>query len=519
MRRMSIGMCSFLAFAASVYVAGQPGAKQATVRLQLVDETTGKSVAGIVRVLGADRKPIELSGLFDRLTGIKKEAPGVVWYVLPAEGAAVTLPRAKLDVEALSGLETALARRSLDLVADPPQEVAIPLSYIFRPESSNLVAGNTHLHLRGKSLKEADQYLRQVPVADRLRVMFISYLERDKDDEAYITNKYPVGDLPQFASTGVLFNNGEEHRHNFQGYGEGYGHVMFLNIRDLIKPASLGPGISGGGFDDSPLRPGIDNARKQGGTIIWCHNTLGHEDVLNAITGRLHALNVFDGSRGGKYEDNYYRYLNIGLRMPLSTGTDWFVYDFSRVYAEVKGQLSVPAWLEAVKAGRCQATNGPLLSLRIDGKTPGDVISLKEPKKAKIEASAVGRHPLQRLELVHNGRVIKTATPTGKAANTVEFAEELRIDGPAWFALRIDGDTKNELDKTLYAHTSPVYVDYQGRGVFDVDAALGLLKQVEEGQAAIKSAGQFSRPEAAAKLLALYDDAVRDLRARINDRR
>src|SRR5262249_9135504 len=159
-----------------------------------------------------------------------------------------------------------------------------------------------------------------------------------------------------------LFSNGEEHRHNFGGYGEGYGHVMFLNLKELVKPVSLGPGITGGGDDDAPLRTGIDAARKQGATIIWCHNRFGHEDVLNALPGRLAALTVFDGSRRGSFEETYYRYLNIGLRMPISTGTDWFVYDFARVYARVPDKLIASRWLEALKAGNCQATNGPLLS-------------------------------------------------------------------------------------------------------------------------------------------------------------
>src|SRR5262249_40848516 len=207
-----------------------------------------------------------------------------------------------------------------------------------------------------------EEYLRQIPAADGLRVMFISYLERHKDDAEYITNRYPIGDLAQFKATGVLFNNGEDHRHNFGGYGEGYGHVMILNIKQLVKPVSRGAGITGAGFDDSPLRPGIDDAKKQGGTIIWCHNSFGFEDVLNALTGRLDALNVFDGSRRGSFEESYYRYLNIGLRMPISTGTDWFVYDFARVYARVPDKLIPSRWLEALKAGNCQATNGPLLS-------------------------------------------------------------------------------------------------------------------------------------------------------------
>src|SRR5262249_48756651 len=153
------------------------------------------------------------------------------------------------------------------------------LASIFRPEERGLVAGNTHLHLQGVTKAECEEYLRHVPAADGIRVMFISYLERAEIDKAYISNRYPIGALPEFDATGVLFNNGEEHGHNFEAWAQGYGHVMFLDIQSLVKPVSLGPGITAGGDDDRPLRPGIDEARQQGGTVIWCHNTLGHEDV------------------------------------------------------------------------------------------------------------------------------------------------------------------------------------------------------------------------------------------------
>src|SRR5688500_6131606 len=99
---------------------------------------------------------------------------------------------------------------------------------------------------------------------------------------------------------------------------------MLLNIKKHVLPVSIQPGIMGKGFEDPALHAGIDNARGQGGTIIWCHNTMGHEDVPNVLAGRVDALNVFDGSRTGKFEDNYYRYLNIGIPLPISTGTDWF---------------------------------------------------------------------------------------------------------------------------------------------------------------------------------------------------
>jgi hypothetical protein len=206
---------------------------------------------------------------------------------------------------------------------------------------------------------------------------------------------------------------------------------MFLNIKQLVKPVSLGAGITGAGPDDRPLRPGIEDARKQGGTIIWCHNTFGFEDIPNTVAGRIDALNVFDGARSGTFEDGYYRFLNIGMRLPISTGTDWFLYDFARVYAKVPGKLTIPGWLDALKAGRCQATNGPILSLTVDGKEIGDVLNLDKGKTLHVEISALGRHDFQKLELIQNGKVIQAAL--GKAKDGVYSARivrEVRLDEP-----------------------------------------------------------------------------------------
>jgi hypothetical protein len=316
----------------------------------------------------------------------------------------------------------------------------------------------------------------------------------------------------------VLVNNGEEHRHNFGSHGEGYGHVMFLNIKNLVKPVSLGPGITGGGNDDRPLRPGIDEARKQGGTVIWCHNSFGHEDVLNALTGRLHAMNVFDGSRRGSFAESYYRYLNVGLMLPISTGTDWFIYDFARVYVRGDEPLTIASWLDGLKAGRNQATNGPLLSLRVNNHECGDVIKLAGPGKLKVEASGVGRHDFQELQLVHNGKVIRKERAEGKNVYHAKLAEEVRVEESGWFAVRIASTTKNELGYELFAHTSPVYVEVAGRPMFDVDAAHALLQQIESGQAAIEKQGKFSGPAAGTKLFALYADAATELREQINRR-
>lgn len=521
MRNLFLAGVSVGLMTLSVYLGASSQQEEMPFKIQLLDAETGKPLTGLVRIVGADRSAVQtLPGIYNRLKGLEKSAPVKGWYVIPDKGADTKLPQGQYTIEACVGLETELAALPLDLRPGKSTDIQVKLKRLLPLKDRQLVAGNTHLHLRDLTFEQADEYLRTIPRADGLSVLFISYLERHKDDDSYITNKYPVGDLKQFDVTGVLLSNGEEHRHNFKGYGQGYGHVMFLDINKFIKPASLGPGITGAGFDDPVLRTGIDDARKQGGTVIWCHNTFGYEDIPSALTGRLDALNVFDGSRKDSFEQTYYHLLNLGVRLPISSGADWFLYDFSRVYARVNGALTIKNWLGAVKAGRCQATNGPLLTLSVDGKEPGQVIALAKAGSVQVSAAGIGRHDFSQLELVHNGKVIKKIAAQKK---TNHFAAELKhkvvIDKGGWLALRISSDTKNELGQPLFAHTSPVYVDLEGKKCFEVESAKALMRQVEEGIAAIRAEGKFSTPQAQKDLLQLHEDAIADLTKRINQQK
>ncbi len=496
------------------------------LRLRLIDAQTGQGRSGIIRVFRqGSEQPLPLPGLFDRLLDrLHRPRSDFVggWYVVPTAGAETTLPRASLRLEALSGLETAMTRQDFDLRAGKSGELTVPLQGFFYPEQTGLVAGNTHLHLYGLSMEECNEYLRQIPAGDGLKVLFTSYATRTKDDANYVTNRYSIGDQKQFAATGVLVNHGEEHRNDLSldGSIQGYGHVMLLNIKRLIQPVSIGPAIMVTGKDEPSLSVGIVEARRQGGTVIWCHNAYGHEDIPNALAGRLDALNVFDGGgRVGTFEDTYYVYLNSGLRLPLSTGTDWFIYDFSRVYAKVSGKLTIPSWLDALKAGRSVATNGPLLTLTVDGHEIGDTVQLDKPKKLRVEATALGRQDFRHVQLVQNGKVVATQAAGKKDGSyATRLTGEFPVDRPGWFAVRIESQTKNELGQPLFAHSSPVYVELRGQQPFDVEAARELIRQLEESQVTIRTRGQFSSPQAAAKVLALYEEAARKLRSRMKKR-
>lgn len=508
-------------FPAQPAVEQGPGTCSLTIRL--IDAATGKALPGIVQARDKNGEIVPLNELLNRGQGVQERGPIHHWWVLP-ESRAVAVPATTLTIAALAGLETELAAKSIDLAGQKQAEIEIALARCGDARQSGYLPGNTHLHLRQLSQAQADRYLREVPRADGVNIVFVSYLERAAADLEYTSNKYAPAELQALSTNEARFGYGQEHRHNFGSYGEGYGHVLLLDIPRPIQPVSIGPGLTRQGFDWPPLRRGIDAARRQGGKAIWAHNRRGFEAAPNFILGRLDANNVCDGNRHGSYEDPYYRYLNIGLRVPLSTGTDWFAYDFSRAYVLADANSSPTQWLANLVAGRSYVTNGPLLHLQVDDGALGDVIELPAPGNVRVRASASGRVDFERLELVRNGRVVHAAESRPRKGHFVAGVD-LRLDvaESCWLALRApqlaaedDGNPRNEFDAALFAHTSPIYVRVGQQDVFDRQVAARFVAELTAHAQKIEQLGKFENDAQRQETLSVYHEAVDALNDRID---
>jgi len=483
--------------------------------LNLIDAATKEPLPGLVRITTFDDHVLALGDLFNRGTGLRQSHSSKDWHVV-LESTAVSVPQERLTIEALTGLETELTRRTIELADQASAKVTLPLVRFHRAATSGWRNGNTHLHLMSLTRDQADQYLKSISLADGLDLVFVSYLRRAKAERNYISNTYTKQQLQQLSGHGVMFGHGEEHRHNFGPGGEGYGHVMFLNIKELIRPVSIGPGIMGEGTDWPPLRRGIDKARFDGATAVWCHNAWGFEDVPNWISGTLDAHNIFDGGSRGSYEDTFYRFMDIGLRVPFSTGTDWFIYDFSRVYVEIEEPLTIERWLDRLREGRSFITNGPLLEFSVGNSRPGDVVKLAQPKELKIGARAVGRRDFQKIEVVYNGRVVQSnpSRPVGGHFEALITAP-LRISKPGWIALRVNSEQKNELGAPLFGHTSAVYVEVAGKTIFKPEVAEELIAEMREAIRMIRKKATFADEKQRYEMLNVYREGIDSLHKRL----
>lgn len=487
------------------------------VTLTLTDDETGRPLAGVVRIAhqdGDQRVAFKPAGLDSRGWGLLAKQPDIAdWLVVPQK-VTIELPRRAVTIEALSGLETEAAKIELDLSNGQQRDVSLRLTRFHDSQRSGWRSANTHLHLMKLTREESDRYLRDFPAADGLDVLFVSHLKRAGADQDYNTNQYPTGRLKFLETRGVLISNGEEHRHNFGPGGEGYGHVMLLGLKELVQPVSIGEGIAKTPPDFPPIAMGLENAHQQDGTAIWCHNNWGFEDIPNWLAGRLDAQNIFDGGSHGSFADSFYHYLNAGLKVPFSTGTDWFMDDFARVYAKVGTDqpLTPETWLAALRAGRTFITNGPLLEFRVNDKEIGDSVEMAQPGELTITASAIGRSNFELLEIVQNGQVIASESAVVADGHfTATMRKTIKVSESTWLAARISTANKNEYGRTLFGHTSAVYVTFGGRAIRRAADIAWLRHEVESARAAIAEKSQFDTAEQRQKVLGLYDQALQAL--------
>ncbi len=529
---MNRRLCLVLIWGLAVLAAARCGLLQeelCRVRLSLVDGKTGKPVPGVIRCFVQGRQEaVPIHGLLERGQGVGSVAlqqqgkrpprrPIHDWYVLsgPSE---VRLPKKPLRLEAFAGLETEMATLEIDLEHRNRASLTLSLNSFSHIKDKKWFGGNTHLHLFRLSSEEADRYLNTIPAADRLDVLFTSYLIRPSEDADYITNRYPIGDLTQFHSTGVLVNQGEEHRHNLTPWSGGYGHVMLLNIKKLIQPVSIGPGITGSGTDGIPLQQGIDEAHRQGGTAIWCHNDLGLERVVNFVLGKVDAQNIFDGLSLEDYPqfgDTFYHYLNAGLRVPFSTGTDWFLFDLARAYTRVAEPLGIASWLEALKRGRSFITNGPLFHFLVEDQGIGDTLSLKSAGEVGIEGRVSGRIDFGHLELIHNGRVVDRIPSRATGEHfSAELKKTFAVEEPGWLALRVSGQADSEYGLPIFGHTSAIYLEVDGKSIRQPAAVDHLRREIQTARTTVAEEALFATPEERKRVLDLYDRGLAALDGR-----
>ena len=261
--------------------------------------------------------------------------------------------------------------------------------------------------------------------------------------------------------------------------------------------------------DDGSTNGFFQNPRSVEARELVADAALGLVDSVELISPFNHEGAIF----------LYHRLLSCGLRLAATAGTDTFLSfshfgvisnppGWARVYAQLGEQsLSVAGFKVAIRAGRTFVTNGPWLTLSVNGCGPGAVLDLAPGDSLNIRARVRGPGA-ERLTLVGPDGVLAE----GDAADELQFTTTLQ-DGPLWIAAVARGSGHpNTLDRSVLAHTSPVYVDVAGQRVSRAAAAHWCLDFLNTLEQFVDTHGHFdvaTRSAHFGDFVAVLDEARR----------
>ena len=168
----------------------------------------------------------------------------------------------------------------------------------------------------------------------------------------------------------------------------------------------------------------------------------------------------------------WYRFLDLGYRLPIVAGTDKMSAEVPvgavRAYVHLLSDdpLTFDTWAAAVRAGRTFVTSGPILELAVDGHEPGDVIRMRSAGRLEAAVRVAGRPAGD-----HGPRADRRRAGGGRrrrgqrGVTALELHETVEIGAGAWIAARSRSANviESAFTTSMAAHTSPVYVEVDGR--------------------------------------------------------
>ncbi|MEX2260604.1 MAG: CehA/McbA family metallohydrolase [Bryobacteraceae bacterium] len=472
----------------------------AVIRGKLLDSDGGEPVAAKVRVTNTASGESYLPAQAIK-TMPQRTQPGVRQYFYARGEYEAAVPPGRYSIEVVRGIDHEAEVQFTEVGAGIAHTMDFRIRRIKDMHAAGWYSGNTHTHYHLEIDEDPDDRLRMVPPAEALDVSCISYLIRN--DSPYITNRYPIGLLPEFSRHGTLMAMGEEARNNSRFETIGYGHCLFLNIPRLVEPVSTGLLSNEPGAADFPtLSMLCEEAKRIGGTTIWCHNGMGMELPVAVALGQVDAFNLADGLDADYAR--YYRLLGAGFRLPVSSGTDWWIYDHNRVYVKCEGPFNYNNWMAGIRAGRTFVSNGPLLELKVNGREPGATLDGLDPAKPlRVEAHAVSRLPFDRLEIIQNGEIVAESLAVGQRESRTEH--EIPVTRGGWVAARVRSSAKTHAGTKVFAHTGPIYLRIPGAPYRQAESCGAFIDEIEESKRFIRKSYKFASQADLAIALGRFD--------------
>lgn len=384
----------------------------------------------------------------------------------------IELPVGEYEVKAYRGLEYEVSKQPVTIAAGETEET-IKLKRWSHLAKSNWYSGENHVHANygyGEWYNKPESILLQASGED---LNVCNTVIANSDGDAIYDREFFLGQLDPRSTDDHLVYFGQEFRSTF------WGHMTLSNLSQLVEPIMTGfPGTTNP--YDYPTNGDISQrVIDQQGTVGYTHpagNPLDLYDQPYSAKGlpidAANGTNALMDIHGHTYEGAsqlWYKLLNCNLRVIGSAGTDVFLNrlrsyppGWARTYVHLPDGLTYEGWTEGQRAGRSFFTNGPMLEFSVNGQEIGSSMELDGPGKVTVTARVDSSTPIDRFEIVQNGRLIKSVD-VEEGGITADFNGEIEISESGWVALRVHGPAHPEIIREPNAHTNPIWISIEGK--------------------------------------------------------
>ncbi|MGH8236883.1 MAG: CehA/McbA family metallohydrolase, partial [Steroidobacteraceae bacterium] len=455
----------------------------ATLRVR--SSTADKTVAGRISVVGSDDRYygpddrwVHADDGFDPV-----RVPAELRYFHCPGECVLTLPIGETYVTAWRGQEHSPVRRKIDVRADGRNVADLSLQPLQLPDwAPRSVTADLHVHMNyGGHYRNTEENLIEQARAEDLDVIYNLIVNKEQriPDIAHVAVPAKAGtqmDSHLRGNDGATIFMDQEYHTSF------WGHLGLLHLQRYLTPDFSA-------YQQSALTSpyphnGViaDLAHQQGALVGYVHpfdtvpaperESITHAMPADVALGKADYIEVVGFADHKATAEVWYKLLNVGLRVPTGSGTDAMAnyaslrgpVGMNRVYLNTGGSAEPAALHAALARGRTVASNAPQLALEVDGKSPGDTVTLPAGGQT-VRYRAALRSPvaIDHFELVQNGRVVARHRLT-KARTHADVSGQLKLRESGWIVLRAwnDGADPLILDLYPYGTTSPVYVSVGG---------------------------------------------------------
>lgn len=449
-------------------------APMATLSLTVYDPS-GKPTPARVSITGPDQRTYapDDAWIHGDDAFVRSERPFEPYYFHTDGTSEIRVPAGKIKIEVMKGFEHETAKITVDTAKDAREELGVRLKLLDLPQNwKQWISGDLHVHMNyGGAYRNTPERLMMQAAAENLPVIYnlvVNKEQRITDIDYYSPKPDPVSNATQ-----LLVHSQEFHT----SY---WGHMGLLNLKQNYLIPDYSAYANTAAASPYPNNTLIGHlAHKQGALVGYVHpfdtvpdpadkkTTLVHELPVGVALGAVDYFEVVGFSDHKATAEVWHRLLNSGFRIAAGAGTDAMANFASlrgpvgtnRVYVNHTGPLQPDAWNENLRKGNSFVTNGPLVWFSIDGNGPGNELKLSAPGEVKFQATLRSIIPVDHLEILHNGKAIKTLELKGDRTSG-DFSGTLPAAESGWYLLRAWNDkaTHPVLDIYPYATTNPVYV-------------------------------------------------------------